>query len=157
MEQLQKELSGIFKGEFDTSPETLESHSHDASLFELRPQVVGFPTDADDIKAVVRYVNEHKSEQPDLSITARSRGTDMSGGAINTSIILDVSKHMTKISQITPGMAQVQPGRLYREFDIETKKQGSILPSYPASRALASVGGMVAPQRPCQTQDPLAL
>ncbi|HUH57387.1 MAG TPA: FAD-binding oxidoreductase, partial [Pseudomonadales bacterium] len=30
----------------------------------------------------------------------------------------------------------------YKDFDIETLKHGSILPSYPASRELASVGGM---------------
>lgn len=141
---LHAELSKIFKGELDTSAETLDFYSHDASLFELRPTVVGFPTGADDIKAAVQFVNEHKAEHPELSITPRSRGTDMSGGAINTSIILDVSKNMTEISELTPEMARVQPGRLYREFDEETKKQGAILPSYPASRGLASVGGMVA-------------
>lgn len=141
---LQTELSKIFKGEVDTTPETLDFYSHDASIFELRPAAVGFPAGSEDIQAVVRFVNEHRAEHPELSITPRSRGTDMSGGAINTSIVLDVSKHMTEITEITPEMAQVQPGRLYREFDVETKKHGSILPSYPASRGLASVGGMVA-------------
>lgn len=140
---LQAELSKIFKGEVDTTAETLDFYSHDASLFELRPQVVAFPQDADDIKAAVIFVNNHRAENPTLSITPRSRGTDMSGGAIGQSIVLDVSKHMNNLEEVTPTTAHVQPGMLYREFDIETIKQGSILPSYPASRELASVGGMV--------------
>jgi FAD/FMN-containing dehydrogenase len=140
---IQSALKEIFKGDLDTTPETLDFYSHDASLFELRPEIVAFPKDADDVKAAVSYVLANKAANPKLSITPRSAGTDMSGGAINESIILDVSRHMTNISEVTPESARVQPGRLYREFDIETKKVGSILPSYPASRGLASVGGMV--------------
>lgn len=140
---LKAELSKDFKGELDTTDESREFYSHDASLFELKPQIVGFPQDADDIKTVVRFVNEHKAEHPELSITPRSRGTDMSGAAIGESILLDISKHMNKLFEVSPQTAHVQPGMLYREFDIETLRQGSILPSYPASRELASVGGMV--------------
>lgn len=140
---IQSDLKGVFKGDLDTSPETLDFYSHDASLFELRPEIVAFPKDADDVKAAVQYVLANKAANPTLSVTPRSAGTDMSGGAINESIILDVSRHMTEIFEITPDAAHVQPGRLFREFDVETKKVGSILPSYPASRSLASVGGMV--------------
>lgn len=140
---IKTELEKIFKGELEIDEKTREFYSHDASIFELVPQVVGFPKDAEDIKNTVNFVNQHRAENPDLNITMRSRGTDMSGGAIGQSIVLDVSKHMTDIRQITPLSAHVQPGRLYREFDVETKKQGAILPSYPASRDLASVGGMV--------------
>jgi FAD/FMN-containing dehydrogenase len=140
---LQKELEKIFKGEIDASEETRDTYSHDASLFELKPQLVAFPKDSNDVQAVVRFVNEHKKDHSELNITPRSRGTDMSGGAIGESIVLDVSKHMTNLHAASATAAHVEPGMLYREFDIETLKYGSILPSYPASRDLASVGGMV--------------
>jgi FAD/FMN-containing dehydrogenase len=143
MDNIQTELAKIFKGELDTTAETLDFYSHDASLFELRPQVVGFPKDAEDIKAAVSFVNQHRAEYPGLNITPRSRGTDMSGGAIGTSIVLDVSKHMNELHEVTPTNARVQPGMMFKDFDIKTIEQGSILPSYPASRDLASVGGMV--------------
>ena len=140
---IKTELEKIFKGELDTSQETKEFYSHDASLFELVPQVVGFPKDADDIKSVVRFVSANKATHPELSITPRSRGTDMSGGAIGESIVLDISKYMNNLRDVTPTTAHVQPGMLFREFDVKTIEQGAILPSYPASRDLASVGGMV--------------
>jgi FAD binding domain. len=53
---------------------------------------------------------------PELSITARSAGTDMSGGAINDSIIVDFSKHFNKIERITSKQIQTQPGVYYRDF-----------------------------------------
>lgn len=137
------ELAKIFKGELDSTDETREFYSHDASLFELKPQIVAFPLDAADVKSLVTFVSENKTSHPELSITPRSRGTDMSGGAIGESIVLDVSKHMNKLHEVTAEAAHVEPGMLYREFDLETLKYGSILPSYPASRDLASVGGMV--------------
>jgi FAD/FMN-containing dehydrogenase len=140
---LQEELKKIFKGELDTSETTLETYSHDASLFELKPQIVAYPKDTEDIKAAVSFVNKNKAAHPELNITPRSRGTDMSGAAIGESIVLDVSKNMNKLFEADATSAHVQPGILYRDFDVETLKYGSILPSYPASRDLASVGGMV--------------
>ncbi len=140
---IKAELERIFKGDLDTKPETLDFYSHDASLFELRPQIVAFPKSVEDIKSAVSFVIKNKPEHSDLSITPRSRGTDMSGGAIGESIILDVSKYMTQLFEVTPASAHVQPGMLYREFEVESFKQGALLPCYPASRDLASVGGMV--------------
>lgn len=140
---IQKELAKIFKGELEADDQTREFYSHDASLFELKPDVVGYPKDAEDLKAVVKVVNEYKKTNPNLSITPRSRGTDMSGGAIGDSIVLDVSKHMTTLVSVDEKQATVQPGMMYKEFEVETLKKGSLLPSYPASRDLASVGGMM--------------
>ncbi len=140
---VQEELAKIFKGELDTSDETREFYSHDASLFELKPEVVGFPKDAEDIKNTVKFVATHKAAYPELSITPRSRGTDMSGAAIGQSIVLDISKYMNAIHEVTSETAHVQPGVLFKDFDARTIEQGSLLPSYPASRDLASVGGMV--------------
>jgi FAD/FMN-containing dehydrogenase len=67
----------------------------------------------------------------------------MSGGAINDSIIVNFLEHFTKIEAVTSKSAQVQPGVFYRDFEPETLKHGALMPTYPASRDLASVGGMV--------------
>lgn len=140
---IQAELKQIFRGDLDSSEKTLEFYSHDASLFELKPQLVAFPQDAEDVKAAVKFVAEHKKDVPRLSLTARSRGTDMSGAAINDSIILDTSKYMTAIYDVSAESARVQPGMMYKDFELETLKFGAILPSYPASRELAGMGGIV--------------
>ncbi|MCA9335703.1 FAD-binding oxidoreductase [Candidatus Saccharibacteria bacterium] len=140
---LQSELSKIIEGDVDTSDETRAFYSHDASLFELVPQAVVFPRSAEDIKALVSFVATHKKDLPNLSLTARSRGTDMSGAAINDSIIVDTSKYMTAIREVSAKSATAEPGLMYRDFEAKTLKFGSILPSYPASRELAGIGGIV--------------
>ena len=139
---LHAELSKIFKGDLDSSDESREFYSHDASLFELKPQVIGFPKSSEDVQNVVKFVASNKAAHPDLSIVPRGRGTDMSGAAIGESIVLDFSKHMNKLEELTPTSARVQPGMMFKDFDAETLKFDAFLPSYPASRDLASVGGM---------------
>lgn len=133
-----------FSGEIDTAQATREFYSHDASLFELVPEVVVFPKNATDLQKLVATVNELKPEFPALSLTARSGGSCMSGGAIGESIVIDFSRHLKKIGAVTKYTASVQPGTLYRDFEKATKKFGALLPSFPASREIATVGGMVA-------------
>ncbi len=133
-----------FQGELEDAADIIDQYSHDASLFEVKPELVVFPKDAKDIELLVRVVADNKRAMPELSITARSAGTDMAGGAINDSIIVDFRRYFTNIELITRTSAQAQPGVLYRDFEPRTLKHGALMPSYPASRDLASIGGMVA-------------
>lgn len=140
----QKIKEAGFKGELDNSLATLQFYSHDASLFEIMPKLVVFPMDRKDVMILVKVVSENKDKYPNLSITARSAGTCMSGGAVNDSIIMDFTKHMNKFEGITGSVAKVMPGMYYRDFEKETLKKNMLMPSFPASRDLAAVGGMVA-------------
>jgi len=145
MENIKTELKKRgFKGELDDSTEAKEKYSHDASMFELRPELVVMPQDSADVQTLIKLVAEAKKSSPKLSVTARSAGTDMAGGAINESIIVDFNKHFTSVESVTPEEAQTQPGVFYRDFEKETLKQNALMPSYPASRDLCTVGGMVA-------------
>lgn len=133
-------------GDVDDSPAVKDSHSHDASMFELVPEVVVFPKNVRDIQKLVNFVNDSSNtiNRRRPSLTARSGGTCMSGGAINDSIIMDMTKYFTRIGTVTSTMANVQPGVYYRDFEPATLKHNAIMPSYPASRDLCTVGGMVA-------------
>src|SRR6185437_391728 len=132
-----------FKGEADDSADALEFYSHDASMFEIKPQLAVAPVDAHDVETLVTVVGDMKHTMPGLSVTALSAGTDMGGGAINDSVIVDFRKHFTKIEKVSSTEAQAQPGVLYRDFEPETFKHNALMPSYPASRDLCSIGGMV--------------
>jgi FAD/FMN-containing dehydrogenase len=133
-----------FKGELDDSAGTKEFYSHDASMFEMVPQLVAFPKDSHDVQLLVKLIAEAKKrDHTHISLTARSAGTDMSGGAINQSVVMDMHKHFTHIEKVTPTHAQAQPGVFYRNFEKETLKHGVFMPSFPASRELCTIGGMV--------------
>ncbi|MFI5240408.1 MAG: FAD-binding oxidoreductase [Candidatus Saccharimonadia bacterium] len=140
---LADDLKSIIKGEVDTSNDSLEKYSHDASLFEVKPQVIVFPSSTEDVKNLVKFVTKHKKNDQNLSITARSAGTDMSGGAINDSIIADFNRHFTQIISVNSQIGHAQPGVFYRDFERETLKFKALMPSYPASRDLCTIGGMV--------------
>ncbi len=145
MDDLKQQLAATgFAGEMDDTDKTREFYSHDASLFEVKPQLVVMPKDSKDVQKLVSFVAKNKAKMPRLSLTARSAGTDMSGGAINEGIIVDFNKHFTKIHSVTPTEAHAQPGVFYRDFEKETLKHKAIMPSYPASRDLCTIGGMVA-------------
>ncbi len=132
-----------FSGEIDNSAAALDFYSHDASMFEIRPTLVIKPKNTSDVEIAVKLIDQQKNSNKKLSLTARSAGTCMSGGAINDSVIIDFLEHFKSIGPITSASAQVQPGVFYRDFDKETLKHKLMMPSYPASRDLASVGGMV--------------
>ncbi len=149
---MKEEIEKIIKGEVDNSEETLTKYSRDASLFEVRPELVVFPKDSDDLKNLVKYVSEEKKNRPalsekrrpELSLTGRSAGTDMSGGAINESIILDFTKYFKKEEVDVENLrAVVAPGVFYRDFETETLPKHISLPVYPASKQLAALGGMI--------------
>ncbi|HVO86820.1 MAG TPA: FAD-binding oxidoreductase [Candidatus Binatia bacterium] len=133
-----------FTGETDTSDETRELYSHDASLFELKPQAVVFPKNTADIERLVQAVNDCKAKDPSLSLTGRSAGTDMGGGSISDSISVDFRRYFAAIEEVTSNSAHLQPGVLYKDFEKASLEKGALLPSFPASRELCSVGGMVA-------------
>lgn len=133
-----------FRGELDDSVESREFYSHDASLFEIQPQLIAMPEDSMDVQKLVKFIHDHKNDHKDLSLTARSAGTDMAGGAINDSIIVDFNKHFTKVESVSASEARTQPGVFYRDFEKKTLEYGALMPTYPASRELCTVGGMVA-------------
>jgi FAD/FMN-containing dehydrogenase len=140
---LTKELRQVIAGDVISDEVSRDAYSHDASLFEMRPEVIVLAKNAHDIEQLVRFVVDNKKNHPELSITARSRGTDMSGAAINDSIIVDTSKYMTRIWDVSAESARTEPGAMYKDFEIKTLKHGAYMPSYPASRDLAGMGGIV--------------
>ena len=156
--------------------EILSQYSRDASLLSVRPQVVVFPMDSLDVQSLVKWVSENCTRQDlvhkygKLSITARCAGTDMSGGAIGESIIMDFTRHMNELVggplpidsersrkgrtngagagkkfgnyPLVPSYITVQPGMFYRDFEKITLEKGLILPCYTASKSINAMGGM---------------
>jgi FAD/FMN-containing dehydrogenase len=145
MSSLGRDLEKVVRGKVVDDPPALEKYSRDASLFRVMPEVVVEPMDADDIASVVRFAVRRKQvPKTRISITARAAGTDMSGGPLNDSIILDTTAHLNHLLSLEGREAVVEPGMYFRDFDRQTKKKNLELPSYTASRELCTVGGMVA-------------
>ena len=152
-----EEIKKLIQGDVDASAEGLQLASHDASIFEVRPELIVSPKDSSDIQKLVRYAvgremprgstenSDKLNGKPKITLTARSAGTDMSGGPLTESVVVDFLKYFNHIKEVGDGYAITEPGVFYRDFDKATlAKGGQIMPSYPASRELCTVGGIVA-------------
>lgn len=144
MKEYSAEIKNFFKGEVRSDEKTLDSASRDASLFEVKPSLVVAPLNVSDIKNLVSFAIKKKLAGESISLTARSAGTDMSGGPLSEGIIVDFLPHFNHIKEISGFSAVSEPGVYYRDFEKETLNKGLLLPSYPASRDLCTMGGIVA-------------
>lgn len=137
-------LKSVLRGDVSTAPADLEKYSRDTSVFTRTPEVVTFPKDASDVEALVRTVRTAKEAGEQVSVTARSAGTCMSGGPLTTSVLAVFTKYMNRVLEVGEGYAIAEPGVYYRDFEKQTLAKGNqLLPSYPASRELAALGGIV--------------
>jgi len=143
MNHIADEVKKLIKGEVAVDEKMLEKYSRDASLFEIKPEIVVFPKDAEDIKRLVAFVGKDKKRNKKLSLTPRAGGSDMTGGPLTESIVVDF-KYFDRVKAIGADYAVAEPGVFYRDFERETLKKGLILPTYPASREMCALGGMVA-------------
>ncbi len=146
MQDFANDLKKVFKGDIAFDKNTLTTYSHDYSIFEVMPDMVVFPKTVGDIKNLVKFVYQKKSQYSNLSITARAAGTDMSGGPLNNSIIMDMTRYITGVVSIDPKTheATVLPGTYYRDFEKACVGHNLVMPVFPASKDLCAVGGMVA-------------
>ena len=159
---LKEKIKNLIEGDVDDSSEAIVKHSRDASLFEIKPELVVYPKNADDVVKLVQFVAQEKKKNPNLSITARSAGTCMSGGSLNNSISLDCMRYLNvcgKIKEITPyeilphfwnakpitisGEAEIEPGIFYHDFEPKTLEKNLILPCFTASKTINALGGMI--------------
>ncbi|MBM3272207.1 FAD-binding oxidoreductase [Candidatus Kaiserbacteria bacterium] len=144
--KLREQIAPLISGDVLDDNATLRQYSRDTSIFEQKPEVVTFPKTADDVSAIVRFVAQEKRGGRDISLAARSAGTDMTGGSLTHHVSLVFTKFMNRIVSVDPDTmtATAEPGVYYRDFEKETlAKTGGLLASYPASRQLCAIGGIV--------------
>ena len=116
---LVKDIAPLIHGEIMEDEASLLRASKDASLFTVRPKAVAHPMNVEDIKTLVRYATSHT----DVSLTARSGGTDMSGGPLSESIVVDMTTHFTRIGRVTGSSIHVEPGLYYRNMERKVRKK----------------------------------
>ncbi len=157
--ELEEKIRSAIKGDVTDAESEIEKYSRDTSLFKIKPSLVVYPKDTQDVVALVKTVRAAKDAGQSVSLTGRSAGTDMSGGPLTNSIVTVFLKYMNRIISInketdrksdtvphviTHGSAVAEPGVFYRDFEKQTLARGNlVLPSYPASRELCAIGGIV--------------
>lgn len=140
---LKDEIKSFLKGDVSDTESDIEKYSRDYSVFKVKPRIVVFPKDVDDLRNLVKFVEKRKEAGGDLSLTGRSAGTDMTGGPLNRGIIVSFTKYFNHVKEITDDYVRVEPGVYFRDLEKELTAKGLLYPAFPASKDLCALGGMV--------------
>lgn len=136
-------LKAAVRGAILEDAASREARSTDASIFKVTPEAIFVPEDADDLAAAVKAVASRAEAGEKVSLTARAGGTCMSGGSLTESVQVDCAK-LSRIEYANGETVTAGPGAYYRDVEKATVKGGYFFPSYPASKMICAIGGMVA-------------
>lgn len=137
------ELKYLLSGKVSIDDTDLEKVARDTSLFYVKPQIITYPKDKSDLIKLVKFVNNKKLQGINISLTMRAAGTCMTGGPLSESIVADTTLYMNHITNVNDEEATAEPGVFYRDFEKQTLNRGWLMPSYPASREIAAIGGII--------------
>jgi FAD/FMN-containing dehydrogenase len=133
-------------GEVTDSPEARKQFAQDASILRIAPSIVVYPRDEDDIRKTMRFSWQLAERGRGLPITPRGGGSDTSGAAIGSGILLIFTAHMNRILELDQKkqFVTVEPGVTFDKLEQTLHTHGLFLPPYPASKHYATIGGGLA-------------
>ena len=130
-------------------PAEREMYSHDigdvptimtGTFFRTQPDFVVQPRNADEIKKVLQFANDHK-----IPVVPRGAASWGFGGVIPTKagIVIDLSPFRNILAlDVAQKTVTVEAGARWSDIDITAKKEGLCLRTYPSSK-FSTVGGWV--------------
>lgn len=133
-------------GEVMTSPDARRFFATDASVLSLTPSVIVYPRNENDVRKAARFTWQLAERGRVIPITARGSGTDLSGAALGSGIILALPAHMHRVLEFDSktGLVTIEPGINYGKLQQTLQTHERFLPPYPASIEYSTVGGAIA-------------
>lgn len=133
-------LREALKGELHTDNLHRKLYSTDASIYQKMPLAVAFPADENDLKTLINFAGKNK-----VPLIPRTAGTSLAGQCVGDGIVVDVSRHFTKILEINKAekWVRVQPGVIRDILNIELAKHGLFFGPNTSTSNRCMIGGMV--------------
>ncbi len=133
-------------GEVTDSLDVRRYFAHDASILQITPSIIVYPANENDVRKTARFSWQLAERNKTLPITARGGGSDTSGAAIGSGVMMVFTAHMNRILALNPGkqFVTVEPGITFGALQQTLYTHGHFLPPYPASSAYATIGGSLA-------------
>nr|WP_247418599.1 FAD-binding and (Fe-S)-binding domain-containing protein [Halomarina salina] len=134
------DLESLVDGEvrFDEYSRTL--YATDASAYEMLPVGVVYPTDTEDVAAVMRYCAKRT-----IPVLPRGGGTSLAGQTVNQAVVLDFTRHMDSVTDVSPGRrrATAQAGTILGELNRDLADHDLKFAPDPAWADKSAIGGAV--------------
>ena len=138
-QRIVEDLSGVFAGEIACDALTVAMYASDASWYQIEPLGVAFPKQRSDVVALAKYASEKK-----IPLIPRGAGSSVTGGALGRGLIVDCSRHLTKIEQIGPDTVRVEAGVVLDDLNRKLRETGRYFPPDPSNPAVTTIGSMLA-------------
>jgi FAD/FMN-containing dehydrogenase/Fe-S oxidoreductase len=140
MDKALQNLADTLQGDlfFDNTMRTL--YATDASSYREMPLAVAIPKSKADIAALISFAAANNT-----SLIPRTAGTSLAGQVVGNGIVVDVSKHFTKIIELNKeeGWVRVEPGVIRDELNLFLKPHGLFFGPETSTANRAMMGGMV--------------
>ena len=119
--ELADELRRAGLAHVDDSTRRRAEYSTDASNYRLVPAVVAFPRHTDDVVAALDV-----ARRLSVPLTSRGGGTSTAGNAVGTGLVLDFSRHLTRVLGVDPEArtATAQPGAILDAITLAAAPHG---------------------------------
>src|SRR3989344_5173403 len=145
MSKVANYLNEHIAGEVITNSAVLKAFSHDASVLSMTPEMVVYPRSTNDIRKIARFSWQLAEKGHVLAITPRGGGTDQTGAAIGSGVIVNTTAHLTSIFELDTKqkLIRLQPGVTFGALNSALLLHGLHIPSYPASGNDITVGGTI--------------
>jgi FAD/FMN-containing dehydrogenase len=133
-------------GEVMTSTDARRYFATDGSIFQIAPALVAYPRTENDVRKTCRFSWQLAERGRIIPVTARGAGTDQTGAALGTGIMLVFPAHMNRVLELDTknNTVTVEPGINYAKLQQTLHTHGRFLPPYPASEEYSTVGGAIA-------------
>lgn len=133
-------------GEVMTGVDARRYFATDASIFTLPPAIVVYPRNENDVRKTARFTWQLAERGRVIPMTARGLGTDQSGAALGSGIMLVFPAHMHRVLEFDgkSGDVSVEPGIVYGKLQQTLHTHNRFLPPYPASLEFSTIGGAIA-------------
>jgi len=133
-------LSNEIQGEvyFDELHKSM--YATDASVYREIPLAVCFPKRKEDIQKLIKFAQDHK-----ITLIPRTAGTSLAGQCVGKGIIVDVSKHFTKILAFDEKnrTVKVEAGVIRDDLNLFLKPFGLFFGPNTSTSNRCMLGGMV--------------
>ena len=148
MNKITQYLNEHILGEVTSDKPIRQKFSRDGSLLTIMPEIIVHPRITNDIRKVARFSWQLAEKGHILPITARGGGSDQTGAAIGSGIVINTMAHLNQILAINLKgkdlYIHVQPGVRFSTLNEVLKVNGLIIPSYPTSSNYSTIGGAIA-------------
>ena len=145
MSKVTEYLRGHLLGEVSVRQEDRKLASGDNGVLQQMPEMVVYPFNTNDIRKIVRFSWQLAEKGHIMPLSARGSGQDTSGGSLTKGVVIDLSRHMTRVYEYDSKqkLVRLQPGVINDTLNEALTLQGAAVMSFLGS-PMATAGGSVA-------------